>query len=408
MKVLLVSGSLPDVRCGIGDYTARLASQLATVPGITVQVLTTRKDVVRPEAVAPAQLLPPVANWGLPSVIRVARRIARLAPDVVHVQYPAVGYAKSLGVLALPLAVRWLARVPVVLTIHERSERRWHGRLATEFMAVTSSRVVVPDPIEAGALRRRLRVLGTRVDVAQMISTIPISRDADPQAFRARLGLAPGELLVGTFGLIHPRRRLEDLIDALVVLRRSTPSHLLIVGGEADYDARRAADYTATLKKKIGDLGLSASVTWLGYVGSAEVSAALQACDVAALLYREGASERNTTLQAALEHGLPVVTTAGPATADSLLATPNLHFVRAGAYTPTDLAQAIRSAVRESPHPALPRERGRELVSPAVPGEPARELISSARLPEQVEWHLRLYRELAAAPVHLPTAGRPS
>jgi glycosyltransferase involved in cell wall biosynthesis len=394
VKVLLVSGSLPDVRCGIGDYTARLASRLATVPGITVQVLTTRSDLVRPEAVAPAQLLPPVVGWGLPSVIRVARMLARLRPDDEHVQYTAVGYAKSLGVLALPLAVRWLARVPVVLTIHERSERRWHGRLATEFMAVTSSRVVVPDPIEAGALRRRLRVLGTRVELAQMISTIPINRDADPQAFRARLGLAPGELLLGTFGLIHPRRRLEDLIDALVVLRRSTPSHLLIVGGEAEYDARRAAEYTGTLKKKIGELGLSRSVTWLGYVGSAEVSTALQVCDVAALLYREGASERNTTLQAALEHGLPVVTTDGPATADSLRATPNLHFIRAGAYTPVDLARAILSAAREGPHPALPRERGRQLISP--------------RLAEQVEWHLRLYRELVAAPARLPTARPPS
>jgi glycosyltransferase involved in cell wall biosynthesis len=386
VKVLLVSGSLPDVRCGIGDYTARLASQLATVPGISVQVLTTRSDLVRPEAVAPAQLLPPVAGWGLPSVIRVARMIGRLAPDVVHVQYPAVGYAKSLGVLALPLAVRWLARVPVVLTIHEWSERGWHGRLATEFMAVTSSRVIAPDPIEASALRRRLRVLGTPVDVAQMISTIPINRDADPQAFRARLGLAAGELLVGTFGLIHPRRRIEDLIDALAVMRRSTPSHLLIVGGEAEYDARRAADYTATLKKKISDLGLSTSVTWLGYVGAADVSTALQACHVVALLYREGASERNTTLQAALEHGLPVVTTDGPAASDSLRATPNLHFVRAGTYTSAELAQAIVSAARESPH--------RELISP--------------RLAEQVEWHLRLYRELVAAPARMPTARPPS
>src|SRR4029077_3814882 len=131
-----------------------------------------------------------------------------------------------------------------------------------------------------------------------------------------------------------------------------------------------AADYSATLKKKISDLGLSASVTWLGYVGSADVSTALQACDVAALLYREGVSERNTTLQAALEHGLPVVTTDGPATADSLRATPNLHFVRAGAYTPTDLAHAILSAARESPRPAL----AQGLISP--------------RLAEQVDWHL--------------------
>jgi glycosyltransferase involved in cell wall biosynthesis len=358
---------------------------------MSVQVLTTKSELVRPQAAAPAEVLPPVSSWGLPSVIQVARRIRQLQPDVVHVQYPAVGYARSLGVLALPLAVRWLARVPVVLTVHERSEKRWHGRLATDFMALTSSRVVFPDPVEAAALRRRLRVFGTRVDIARMISTIPVTSDSDRAAFRTRLGVAPGELLVGTFGLIHPRRRLEDLIDGLAALRRSRPSHLLVVGGEADYDAHRAAEYSASLKKKIGDLGLSASVTWLGYVGPAEVSAALQASDVAALLYQGGASERNTTLQAALEHGLPVVTTDGPATSDSLRATPNLHFVRAGAYTPADLAQAILSATTSLP-PPLPGRVGAG---------------GSSRLSEQVEWHLSLYRELVAAHPRSPIASPP-
>jgi len=386
MKLVLVSGSLPAVRCGIGDYTARLASQLASIPGISVQVLSTKNALVRPEAVAPAEILPLVPSWSLPSVIRSARVIQRLAPDVVHVQYPAVGYTRSLGVLFLPLAVRLLARVPVVLTIHERSERRWHGRLATDFMAVTSSRVVVPDPIEAEALRRRLRIFGTRVDATQMISTIPINSQADPAAFRAQLGLTPGELLVGTFGLIHPRRRLEDIIDSVAALRGP---RLLIVGGEADYDAQRAREYTAVLERKIDGLGLSGSVRWLGYVSPAEVSAALQACDVAVLLYLEGASERNTTLQAVLEHRRPVVTTDGPATSASLRATPNIYFVPAGAYSPADLSQAILSAARTGWVDAGQR-------------------AAASRLDEQVATHVNLYRELVAARSRPPSAAPPT
>jgi glycosyltransferase involved in cell wall biosynthesis len=388
MKLILVSGSLPAVRCGIGDYTARLASQLAIVPGQSVQVLTTKNALVSPEAAAPAQVIQ-VENWGLPSVIRSAWIIRGLKPDVVHVEYPAVGYARSLGVLFLPLAVRLLARVPVVVTIHEWSEKGWHGRLATEFMALTSNRVVIPDPLEASGLRARLRRFGTRIDVADMISTVPINPKADRAAFRTRLGLAPGEFLVGTFGLIHPRRRIEDLIDGLVALRRSTPAKLLIVGGEAEYDAQRAREYAAALKKKIDDLGLSTSVTWLGYVSAAEVSTALQACDVAALLYREGASQRNTTLEAALEHRLPVVTTDGPATSDSLRATPNLYFVRAGAYAPDDLARAILSAAR---------------TGWVDTGQPA----AGARLREQVAWHLNLYRELVAPRSATPIGAPPS
>ena len=386
MKLILVSGSLPAVRCGIGDYTARLASQLAMVPGQSVQILTTKNELVRPDAAAPSQVMQ-VTDWGLPSVIRSARLIRRLRPDVVHIQYPAVGYARSVGVLFLPLAVRLLARVPVVVTIHEWSEKRLHGRLATEFMAVTSSRVVVPDPLEAQGLRERLRPFGTRVDVAKMISTVPVNPKADRAAFRARLGVAPGEFLVGTFGLIHPRRQIEDLIDGLAALRHSTPAKLLIVGGEAEYDAKRARAYAAALKKKIDGADLSTAVTWLGYVSPADVSTALQGCDVAALLYREGASQRNTTLEAALEHRLPVVTTDGPANSDSLRATPNLYFVKAGAYAPDDLAAAILSSARTG------------WVDTGAAG---------SRLADQVAWHLSLYRELVGRRSRTPIGAPPS
>src|SRR5260370_15696333 len=141
-------------------------------------------------------------------------------------------------------------------------------------MALTSRRVGFPAPLEAQALRHRLRIFGTRVDVAEMISTIPFNRDADRAAFRARIGLAPGEFLVGTFGLTHPRRRLEDLIDALAALRASSANHLVIVRGEADYDAQRAREYTAALKRKIDDLGLSRSVTWLCCSNPPEIFAA--------------------------------------------------------------------------------------------------------------------------------------
>jgi glycosyltransferase involved in cell wall biosynthesis len=388
VKLLFVSGSLPAVRCGIGDYTARLASQIALLPGLNVQILTTKDELVGRESAAPAQVMQ-VKDWGLTSVIRSAWMIRRLGPDVVHIQYPAVGYTQSLGVLFLPLAVRVLARVPVVVTIHEWSEKRWHGRLATEFMALTSSRVVVPDPLEADGLRQRLRRFGTRVDVAEMISTVPINTKADRAAFRARLGLASGEFLVGTFGLIHPRRRIEDLIDALPALRRSTPAKLVIVGGEAEYDAERAREYAAALKRKVDELGLSAAVTWLGYVSPAEVSTALQACDVAALLFREGASQRNTTLEAALEHRLPVVTTDGPATSDSLRATPNIYFVKAGAYTRDDLVQTILSAARTG-------------------WVDTRQPAAESRLRDQVAWHLSLYRELVARRSETPIEVPPS
>ena len=374
LRILMVSGSLPEVRCGIGAYSGRLASALASIPGVSVRLLTTRNELVRPELVSPAVVLPPMDNWAIPAVIGAIDRARQWRPDVVHLQYPAVGYARSLGVLALPAVARLRLRVPTVSTIHEWRVRAWHGRLATDLIAVSSNLVIVPDRLEAAELAEHLHRFRTRVEVADMISTISVSSPNGRAAARTQLGLPRNGLVIGTFGLIQPRHRLEDIVDAQALLmQRGVESHFLIIGGEADYDAEAARRYAGEVRRRIEQKNLSGHVTWTGYAPDPEVSAALGACDVGVLLYPQGASARNTTLQAVLEHGLPVVTTDGPATSDELRQMPGLHFLPATSYRAEDLADAITGAAREGGRPRPP---------------------AGSMLANQVEWHLQLYRQL--------------
>jgi glycosyltransferase involved in cell wall biosynthesis len=373
MNVLMVTGSLPEVRCGIGAYAGRLASALATTHGVRVQVLTTTNALVRPELIQPAELLPTVDGWSIFGVLKAMRRARGLRPDIVHFQYPAVGYARSLGVLLLPAIARRVLRVPVVTTVHEWRVRRWHGRLATDLVAATSDLVIVPDRLEAEELAHHLR--RTRVEFAEMISTIPTASSADRASARAQFRLPRGALVIGTFGLVQPRHRLEDIVDAQAELRRrGVESHFLIIGGEAEYDAAAAHRYIEDVRSRIEELGLGERVTWTGYVPDEQVSRALRACDVCVLIYPEGVSARNTTLQAALEHGLPVVTTDGPATGPELREMSAVHLLPASGYQAGDLADAILDAARRSG------------------GAPA-----ASRLARSVEWHLKRYRELISA-----------
>ncbi len=377
LRILMVSGSLPEVRCGIGAYGGRLASALASIPGVSVQLLTTRNELVRPELVSPAEVLPPMDNWAVPAVIAAINRARQWRPDVVHLQYPAVGYARSLGVLALPAVARLRLRVPVVSTIHEWRVRAWHGRLATDLVAVSSDRVIVPDRLEAAELAEHLRRFGTRVEVADMISTISVSSPNGRAAARTQLGLPHDGLVIGTFGLIQPRHHLEDIVDAQALLmQRGVDSHFLIIGGEADYDADAARRYVGEVRRRIEQRNLSNRVTWTGYRPEPEVSVALRACDVGVLLYPEGASARNTTLQAVLEHGLPVVTTEGPATSDELRRMPGLRFLPAISYRAEDIADAITGAALEAGQRRPP---------------------AGSMLASQVDWHLQLYRQLRGA-----------
>ena len=344
LKVLMVSGSLPDIRCGIGDYTARLATELARRPDVSVTILTSRHDRVRPDAAVPAEVVQ-VAGWGLGHLVTLVWEIRRRRPDIVHVQYPAVGYGRRLGIVLLPAAVRFFCRAPVVLTIHERRERSQMARLAIDLMALSSNLVVTLDPIEASDLERALARFSPRVVTGTMISTVPIVPNVDREALRKRLGASVDDVVVVTFGLIHPRRRLEDIIDAVHELQSSsTAVSLWIVGSEAEYDPSVARAYGLSLRERARSTGVDRVIQWMDNVDRAEVSAFLQAADVSVFLYPDGASGRNTTLQAAREHGLPVVTTVGIATSDSLRQQPRLLFLRFGEYSTSDLANAILQA----------------------------------------------------------------
>jgi glycosyltransferase involved in cell wall biosynthesis len=372
LKVLLVSGSLPGIRCGIGDYTARLGSELARRPGVSVCILTSANERVRLDAALPAEVAPE-ARWGLGDLSGLLRMVKKRAPDIVHIQYPAVGYDGRLGIVFLPLAATRLGRLPTVLTIHERRERRRAARFAINFMALTSTQVVTLDPVEAASLKEAVPRIAPKVLTGRMISTIPVAADVNRQAWRARFHAADGDVVLVTFGLIHPRRRLEDIIDAVAELRRSTvPVRLVVVGGEAEYDPDTARAYAVSLRDRARSLGLEGVIDWMDHVGAAEVSACLRAADAAVLLYPDGASGKNTTLLAALEHGLPVVTTLGAATSESLRGQAGLLFVNAARYTAVDLAQAVGQALK------LSSSRG-----PALTDE--------SNLNEQVDFHLDMY-----------------
>jgi glycosyltransferase involved in cell wall biosynthesis len=377
MTTVIVSGSLPDLHCGIGDYTARVASELASRGGESIVVVTSRDSRIRDDAAQPARVVR-APGWRVRNLPGLMRIIRAQSPALVHIQYPAVGYGRGLGIVLLPLAVRVLGRIPVVLTIHERRERSWPARLAINFMALSSNVVVALDPVEAAGVKSALWRFSPPVLTGEMISTIAVAPGVDRQAWRRRWGAGEGDLVVVTFGLAHPRRRIEDIIDAVAELRRSVAVRLWVVGGEAEYDRAAAEAYVRFLQERAGSLGLSDLVRWTGHVEPASVSAALQAADVAVLLYPDGASGRNTTLRAALDHGLPVVTTSGRATSPAIRADRRLVLLPFGEYAPADLAAAIL--------------RARDL-RPAA----GREASDPGNLRDHVDFHLEAYRRLNRA-----------
>jgi glycosyltransferase involved in cell wall biosynthesis len=129
-------------------------------------------------------------------------------------------------------------------------------------------------------------------------------------AYRKKLGAGPRTLLLSHFGLLNQSKGLQDLLLAMKLLvEQRLDVRLVLVGGTTGSVDHTNVAFAEQIRAQIQQLGLGARVQETGFLDPPEVSAHLLACDLCVLPYRDGASFRRGTLMAALEHGLPLVTT---------------------------------------------------------------------------------------------------
>lgn len=303
--VLLVSGEYPPDLGGLADYT-RCLRQALGARGLEPRVLTRR----RAAPVEPG-VMRVVARWDA----RALRWLARLAPanGIVHLQYQAAAFDLLGDVCLAPLVLRRLRPgARWVTTFHDarppylfKGAGRLRG-LAPRLLARASLAVVASD-------ERDLRSLGVAngrghaVPIGSNIARQP-PPDYERTAFRAQLGVQPGEVAIAYFGLLNASKGLNTLIETFERVLASAPgARLLVLGGAAGAsdptDRATAARITARLD------GLGARVLRTGHLSRERLSAHLLAADVALLPYADGASPRRGSLLACAAHGLPIVST---------------------------------------------------------------------------------------------------
>jgi hypothetical protein len=126
MRILLVSGSLPPMKCGVGDYTAQLAKAIARCESMSVAVLTDAAATPIPSDFA-FEVFPLAHSWRMADIATVASMVRRWRPDIVDIQYPTQGYGSGYFPWVLPALFR-MANVPVVQTWHEYHPERMGRR----------------------------------------------------------------------------------------------------------------------------------------------------------------------------------------------------------------------------------------------------------------------------------------
>jgi glycosyltransferase involved in cell wall biosynthesis len=386
--VCLLTGEFPPDAGGVGDYTARFAEALATL-GVPVGVLTRRRAgrpltrrFRRPEAID-APVVPVYARieaWDVGAWRAVLAALRRLGPrPVLHIQFQAGAFDLGGAVHLLPLVVR--ARLPaarVVTTFHDFLIPYLFPKAgplrpaANRLLARSSHAAIFAEPADLAAagpgVRGYLVPIGSNVDA-----------DPPPGFDRAnvrRLLRADGDtLLIGYFGFLNASKGAGTLLEAVrLLVSCGRRVRLALIGAQVGASDATDRGQAEEVRRAIERLGLADVVSATGHLPAADASAALLACDLLALPYRDGASLRRGTLMAGLAHGLPIVSTlVGPDAQRAALTS----------------ARPVGDAGRGQVEGYVPLRDGQELLL-VPPDDPAALADRIARLADDAELRARL------------------
>lgn len=271
LKICLIVGSQKSNFCGVKNYTEQLAAALNSL-GMSASVL------------APA-------GWGFIAFKALLCRLTELQPDVLHVQYPSLGYRASL----LPQLLGRTRAAPItVATIHEFSALPKSQQLAVHLFRLTAHARVFVSQYEKDCFQRHLRCTGIN-RVIPIGSNIPVSPE-------------PAERcpVVVYFGQVRPSKGIERFLE---LAKLSTSQHLPFRFEVIGSAPEKFREYGNRLRSES-----SHYAEWKIGLNSSGVSRRLASSLAAYLPFPDGASERRGSLLASLSNGLPVISTVGPAT----------------------------------------------------------------------------------------------
>lgn len=300
MRVLLISGSLPPMKCGVGDYTGHLANALSRRMNTTVAVLTDVSATPSPSDFQ-FEVLPICCGWRMTDVLRIGLAARRWKPDIMHIQYPTQGYGQRYLPWFLPALFR-LAGVPVVQTWHGYDSRRmsvhWilNAAVSGSLICVSQEYIDKMAPFYRWLNRRK------HIQFIPNAATIPPIRLSDKEKSDLQLRFAASRAkLVVFFGFAYPDRGVELLFQV------ADPAHHHIV---LISDLNSSDTYHQLVLDCANRKPWAGKVTVTGYLPASDAGRLLAAADAIVLPFRDGGGMWNTSIRAGMAQGTFVLTTA--------------------------------------------------------------------------------------------------
>lgn len=385
MRVALVS-TYPPAECGIANYTQELVRALCVVaPDVDVTVVGER--------------LPDAAD--MPRVVRAWHRagdwvgdidaaIARLAPDIVHVQHEESFFGQGHRFLDLlsRLGRRGLRTVVTPHTVYDGLRgRAFHARLAR-----VTDRVIAHQHAGMASVLERHGFSPARISlIAHGTPSLPLM---DRLAARQRLGLPTDVPLALFFGFIHYGKRVHVALEAFERVAAKLDGAQFVVAGRIRRSHPLDRFYAQWIERKLRRAECAGHVLYRpGFVTVEDKAAYYSAADLIVLPHDQPYGSASGVLHEAIGAGRPVLCTRGKKFAEAIAAvSAQLPEAFPAAGDTRGWQQGFLHFLRSDVH----RQRARELLA---------ELRETTSWSVSARLHADLYRRVEVEPA-LASRGR--
>lgn len=306
MKICFIVGAFPNMKCGVGDYTHKLAEELAK-KGNEVHIITSIKANSKSNTLHIHNI---VDKWTHKETKTIIKKLKEICPDVVNVQYPSHEYTQGRMIIFLPLHIKLKLKCKVTITIHE------YRYLIPDIYGKRRLKTKIKFYLSFCKLDKIIVVEERFVDMAKKdyknenVVFIPISTNIP----RSNITLEKKEELINKydlrdkkiisyFGFAIQEKGIEYLLQCIYNLGDDVK--LLFIN-----ELNENNEYQKSLLDLIDRLGIKEKVVITGFFDSEkDVADMLQISDVCVLPFTQGVRVNNGSFLAAYNQKISVITT---------------------------------------------------------------------------------------------------
>jgi glycosyltransferase involved in cell wall biosynthesis len=296
MRILIVTGKYPPLKCGIGLYTRELSKSLNT-KDIHVSVLSIFNSQESKKS-KDIEFLDELKNWNFLSIITIYKIIKNWKPNVIHVQFPTDGFYESISYSLIPLLGFCLGK-KIVMTWHESFSLSNFFKFF--LLSIVPSQIIVVRPNYKNLLPfYKFLAIHKKFNFIPNASSLPSVNLTITQKEKLKKKYILGKnRLIVYFGFIYPHKGVENLLK----ITNPNSDQVIIV---ADLDSEN--DYHKNLKNLIEQKG-NGNVSVIKYMSEIDLASLLGIADTIILPFRLGGGEWNTSIHAAVSSGSFLLTT---------------------------------------------------------------------------------------------------